>query len=226
MIKESGLKRLKDSDRKKKEENGYRMTFPTKEEVNFALRFETFDLPPYSKESSCNFRNMLEGFVNTTIGYRLPNAHSLHNQVHVVIGGIMSTTPSASNDPIFPLHHSYADRVFEKWLRKYKKDSSALSSNDAPIGHNRGDVIVLLFPVYIHEQMFMKSFEFGYDYEEVDEDGKCFYYRSGLDVSTVPRSTKHEHVQIMAYARAELQYASYTYGLLEKREVNMVGYIA
>ena len=30
------------------------MTFPTKEEVN-ALQFETFDLPPYAKESSCKF---------------------------------------------------------------------------------------------------------------------------------------------------------------------------
>ena len=25
------------------------MTFPTKAEVNFALRFETFDLPPYNQ---------------------------------------------------------------------------------------------------------------------------------------------------------------------------------
>ena len=80
----------------------YTMTFPTKEEVNFALRFETFDLPPYGKESSCNFRNILEGYVSTKTGYRLPNVHTLHNQVHIVVGGAMGDVSSASNDPIFP----------------------------------------------------------------------------------------------------------------------------
>ena len=63
---------------KEKEDNvrkpGYTMTFPTKEEVNFALdRFEAFDLPPYGKESSCNFKNILEGYVSTKTAYRLPN---------------------------------------------------------------------------------------------------------------------------------------------------------
>jgi len=98
----------------------------------------------------------------------------------VVIGGTTGKTPSASNDPIFPLHHSFTDRTYEKWLRKYKRDASALSSHDAPIGHNRGDVIVPLFPVYTHEQMFKKSFEFGYDYEDVDEEGMCFFPASFL----------------------------------------------
>ena len=49
------------------------MTFPTKEEVSFALRFETFDLPPYDKESRCNSKNILKGYVSTKTGYRLPN---------------------------------------------------------------------------------------------------------------------------------------------------------
>ena len=160
--KESGLKRLKSKG-----------TFPTKKEVNFALRFETFDLPPYSKESSCNFRNLLEGYVSTKIGYRLPNAHTLHNQVHIAIGGTMGDVPSASNDPIFPLHHAFIDRMYEKWLRKYKKDAlDSLSPFDAPIGHNKDDVIVPLFPFYTHEEMFKKSVEFGYEYEDVDEEGE------------------------------------------------------
>ena len=65
------------------------MTFPTKEEVNFALRFETFDLPPYGKESSCNLQNILKGYASTKTGYRLPNVHTLYNQVHIVVGGAM-----------------------------------------------------------------------------------------------------------------------------------------
>ena len=87
----------------------------------------------------------------------------------------MSSSVSASNDPIFFLHHSSVDRVLEKWLRKYNKNASVLSSYDAPIGHNRGDVIVPLFPMYTHENIFKKSFEFGYDYEDVDEEGMCFH---------------------------------------------------
>ena len=110
------------------------MTFPTTEEVNFALRFETFDLPPYGKESSCNSKNILEGYASTKTGYRLPNVHTLHNQVHIVVGGAMGDVSSASNDFIFPLHHSFVDRIYEKWLRKF---------DNALIGHNKDDVIVL-----------------------------------------------------------------------------------
>ena len=135
------------------------MTFPTKEKVNFPLRFETFDLPPYGKESRCSSKNILEGYASTKTGYRLPNVHTLHNQVHVVVGGAMGDVSSASNDPIFALHHSFVARIYEKWFRKF---------NNAPIGHYKDDVIV---PLY-HQQIFKKSFEFGYDYDDVDENGK------------------------------------------------------
>ena len=148
------------------------MTFPTKEEVNFALRFKNFDLPNYGKESSCNFKNILEGYASTMSGYRLPNVHSLHNQVHIVVGAAMEGVSSASNDSIFPLHCSFVDRLYEKWLRMFNKNASVLSSYDAPIRNNKDDVIVPICPVYTHQQMLKKSFEFGYDYEDVDENGK------------------------------------------------------
>ena len=172
-IKKRGLERITDEERRNKTKEGDIMTFPTNKEVNFALRFEAFDVPPYNKETSCNFRNTFEGFVDTKIGYRMPNAHTLHNRVHIVLGGAMGDVPSASNDPIFPLHHSFVDRIFEKWLRKFNKSASVLSQYDAPIGHNRYGVIVPLFPVYTHEEMFKKSFEFGYEYEDVDSEGTC-----------------------------------------------------
>ena len=126
---------------------------------NFAFRFKTFDLPPYGKESSCNFKNILEGYVSAKTGYRLPSVHTLHNHVHIVVGGAVGDVSSALNDPIFPLHHSFVDRIYEKWLRKFNKDASVLSSYDAPIGHNKDDVIVPLYPVYTHQQIFKKSFD-------------------------------------------------------------------
>ena len=179
-IRNRGLERMTDEERRNKTKQGDIMTFPTKKDVNFALQFEAFDVPPYNKETSCNFRNTLEGFVNTKIGYRMPNAHTLHNRVHIVLGGTMGDVPSASNDPIFLLHHSFVDRIFEKWLRKFKKSASVLSQYEAPIGHNRNDVIVPLFPVYTHEEMFKKSSEFGYEYEDVDSEGTCIICMSPM----------------------------------------------
>ena len=93
---------------RKSKEQRYTMAFPTKEEVNFALRFETFDVPPYGKESSCNSKNILRGYVSTKTGYRLPNVHTFWpNQVHIVVGGAMVDVSSASNNSIFPLHHFF-----------------------------------------------------------------------------------------------------------------------
>ena len=60
----------------------------------------------------------------------------------------------------------------EKWLCKFNKNASVFSTYDAPIGHNKDDIIVPLYPVYTHQQMFKKSFEFGYDYDDVDENGE------------------------------------------------------
>ena len=152
-VKQPGLKR---STKKEKDDKantqGYTMSFPGKDEVQFAPHFETFDLPRFSKTLENN----------------------MHSVVHSAIGGTMAYVPSASNDPIFLLHHSFVDRIYEKWLRKYNKDASVLSVLEAPIGHNKHDVIVPLFPLYTHEQIFKKSFEFGYGYEDVDEDGKYF----------------------------------------------------
>ena len=167
----SWLGRLNSKEKKGLEDRGFATTFPTLEDVNFALKFETFDLPPHSAETSCSFRNILEGFASGKTGYRLPNVHTLHNQVHISMGGDMGDVPSAANDPIFYLHHSFIDLIFEKWLQTYKQNATILSPYDAPLGHNKGGVIIPMFPLYTHEQMFKRSQEFGYSYEGIDEIG-------------------------------------------------------
>lgn len=179
----SGLKRNTEKDKENEMKKGRNMTFPTNDEVSFVLRFGSYDVPPYSKESSCNFRNILEGYSSVKTGYRLPNENNLHNRVHIVIGGNMGVVASASNDPIFHLHHSFVDRIYEKWLRKFEKDASVLSKFKAPMGHNKHDVIVPMFPVYTHQEMFRKSLDFGYEYEDVDEKGNSPEDESGDDSS-------------------------------------------
>ena len=128
---------------------------------NFALRFKTFDRPPYGKESSCSFKSILEGYFSAKTGYRLPNVHTLHNQVHIVLGGAVGDVSSASNDPVFPLDHSFVDRI--RLRNGFASSTRALRflehTMHARIGHNKADdVIVPLYAVYTHQQIFKKSF--------------------------------------------------------------------
>jgi Common central domain of tyrosinase len=39
-----------------------------------------------------------------------------HNQVHVLVGGLMGSVPTAAQDPIFFLHHCNMDRLWNLWL--------------------------------------------------------------------------------------------------------------
>ena len=105
-----------------KQINGLNMTLPTKKEVAFALRFEKYDLPPFSEGSSCSFRNLLEGYANTTSGYRVaPVFSTMHNVVHLVFGGVMASVPAASNDPIFLLHHCFVTEFLRSGFESTRK---------------------------------------------------------------------------------------------------------
>ena len=130
-------------------------------DISNQRRWKTFDLPPYGKESSCNFKNILKGYVSAKTGYRLPDVHTLHNQVHIVVGGAMGDVSSASNDPVFPLHHSFVDRI--RLRNGFARSTRALRflehTMHARIGHNKDVVIVPLYAVYTHRQIFKKSFD-------------------------------------------------------------------
>ncbi|CAH1269977.1 TYR [Branchiostoma lanceolatum] len=54
-------------------------SLPTEEEVNFALRFTTFDKAGYNTTSDCSFRNLLEGQVNTGTGIYDPTNVSVED---------------------------------------------------------------------------------------------------------------------------------------------------
>ena len=141
---------------------------------NFALQFKTFDLPPYGKESSCNFKNILQGYVSTKTGYRLPTVHTLHNQVHIVVGGAMGDVPSASNDPVFPLHHSFVDRIrlrngFASSTGAPRFLEHTMHSSDAA---KMTSLYHFILCILINRFLRSLSIEYGYDYDDVDENGK------------------------------------------------------
>jgi len=81
-----------------------------------------YDTSPWNQSSS-GFRNSLEGW---------PNAPSMHNLVHVFIGGDMAPATSP-NDPAFYLNHCNVDRIWAGWQKihnnpPYLPDSNASSS--------------------------------------------------------------------------------------------------
>ena len=53
----------------------------------------------------------LANFFNTNLNIQAP-----HGSVHVETGGWMSSVPTAAQDPIFYVHHSNVDRLWDLWL--------------------------------------------------------------------------------------------------------------
>lgn len=39
-----------------------------------------------------------------------------HGAVHVTVGGLMGSVPTAAQDPIFWTHHANIDRLWNRWL--------------------------------------------------------------------------------------------------------------
>ena len=148
MNKKTGLERITEKEMEGKvRKQGYTMTNQSKKKSTLHSGLKLLTCHPMAKSQAANFKNILEGYASTKTGYRLPNVHTLHNQVHIVVGGAMGDVSSVSNDSIFPLHHFFVDRIYEKWLRKFNKNASVLSTYYAPIGHNKDNIIVSLYPV-------------------------------------------------------------------------------
>ena len=123
-----------------------------------------------------NFNKRLEGFVDlcagnspTCIGVKNDAHNNLHNAVHIYIGGHMRDVTTASNDPIFFLHHANIDRIFEAWLRKFntinRPDYEPMSGGHP--GHNYNDILVPFFPLKTNEDMYNTSTQLGFTYDEV-----------------------------------------------------------
>ncbi|SDA21087.1 tyrosinase [Nitrosospira sp. Nsp18] len=95
---------------------------PKKTHTATALDQPIYDTAPWNT-TSAGFRNLVEGWQDQP---QIPSP-SLHNRVHVFVGGDMSPSTSP-NDPVFYLNHCNVDRIWESWMQP------------APKGHGRAYV--------------------------------------------------------------------------------------
>ena len=138
--------------------------------------------PEYTGDTG--FGNRTEGFVELCAGenelfcrFRIKdgkdNTHNnLHNAVHIYIGGHMRDVPTASNDPIFFLHHANIDRIFEAWLRKFNSSSVPKYEPDGGAvhpGHGQDDYLVPFFPLRTNKDVYKISSHLGYEYDTLPE---------------------------------------------------------
>lgn len=113
---------------------------PRKMHTTTVINQPNYDAAPWSTDSA-GFRNLLEGWQNYP---RIPPP-SLHNRVHVFVGGDM--LPSSSpNDPIFYLNHCNVDRIWENWMQTSPAGHGrvyipAQSEPDSLMGHRLNDTL-------------------------------------------------------------------------------------
>jgi tyrosinase len=106
-------------------------TLPTVANVRDALQETPYDATSWSVGDQPSFRDRLEGW---------HGAGSVHNRVHLWVGGSM--TPGTSpNDPVFFLHHCNVDRLWAQWQRLHPDQPylPAADDPDAPQGHRLDD---------------------------------------------------------------------------------------
>ena len=161
---------------------------PDARDVEIAINEPVYDACGYDKlyYGTKGFRSILEGsfdfkqtesdfnvsYINESNETGTCDFAGLHNLVHRYIGGLMENVPTASNDPIFWLHHSNVDRLYEKWLTSSNEDTSFKPETldyRVKYSHNVDEYLGLLFPPMTNAEAHKPAREFGYKYE--DESG-------------------------------------------------------
>lgn len=103
--------------------------------VSGALTETPYDSPAWNDGTSPSFRDRAEGW---------HGAGSIHNRVHLWVGGSMlpSTSP---NDPIFFLHHCNVDRLLSQWQKLHASETyhpTGSGGELGPPGHNLNEALL------------------------------------------------------------------------------------
>lgn len=107
-------------------------SLPTPTQVDDCLDQTPYDASPWDITVAASFRNRLEGWTG---------AGSIHNRVHLWVGGSM-LPESSPNDPVFWLHHCNVDRLWAQWQREHPAETyhpQGVVGDTGPVGHNLND---------------------------------------------------------------------------------------
>nr|ACU68955.1 tyrosinase 1 [Schistosoma japonicum] len=144
--------------------NFYRSDLPDIDDLKFVLSIEKFYVPGERNSKKCkSFHMALEGFCGRPGAY--PNMRWFHNKVHVLIDGSMCCTGTASNDPIFVLHHALTDKIFDCWLRTHRPKLTAYPTKNVRPGHSAYSFVTGIIPLARHIDFFRLLKYFGVFYD-------------------------------------------------------------
>ncbi|XP_041734044.1 tyrosinase [Coregonus clupeaformis] len=147
---------------------------PTSADVEFVVGIETYETGAMDRQANMSFRNSLEGFASPETGMAITGQSTMHNALHVFMNGSMSSVQGSANDPIFLLHHTFIDSIYEQWLRRHTPPRSRYPTANAPIGHNDGYYMVPFLPLYRNGDYFLGNKVLGYEYSYLLDPGTRF----------------------------------------------------
>ncbi|XP_032216217.1 tyrosinase [Mustela erminea] len=148
---------------------------PSSADVEFCLSLTQYESDSMDKAANFSFRNTLEGFASPLTGIADASQSSMHNALHIYMNGTMSQVQGSANDPIFLLHHTFVDSIFEQWLRRHHPLQEVYPEANAPIGHNRESYMVPFIPLYRNGDFFISSRDLGYDYSNLQESERDIF---------------------------------------------------
>ncbi|MYZ36139.1 tyrosinase family protein [Streptomyces sp. MnatMP-M17] len=117
------------------------ISLPSHDELAWAMNEPVYDMEPWDSTAASGFRNRLEGWLSGGVE-RWRN----HNRVHRWVGGHMLGA-SSPNDPVFWLHHSFVDLLWDRWQRRHPKAVYLPRTRLRPDDPQSGRVISLEEPM-------------------------------------------------------------------------------
>lgn len=143
----------------------YRATaFPTTPELVYVMEKKSFFVPNEGTNECLSFHKSMEGFCGPQID--TSSYLWMHNKVHNMVTGSFCCAATAANDPIFPLHHSQVDRIFQAWFTYQKPDpETSLPTKGVLPGQFRDSNLISFLPLMRNRDLFIDMRELGVDYD-------------------------------------------------------------
>lgn len=95
-------------------------------------------------------------------------AAQMHNLVHNIFAGDMTSTISSPNDPLFFFHHSQLDRLLHRWIMKVKPNASQIPVEGRQPYICRDCNLVGFLPTVTGPDMLRDLSEMGITYDSLD----------------------------------------------------------